>query len=114
MAKNTQYTETRNLILVVSFNQPEGEMGRKYQPVVVECRAEAWTPEGAVRNVVNRMKIGEVTDTPLTNEEVYKAVYALSPVLAEVLKGTLLEGVSEDMSKVSVEGVKPTSITDTK
>jgi len=114
MSKQTTYSELRNVLVVVSFNQPAGMMGDMYQPVVIEARGGAITTEGAVRNMVNRVKIGEISDSPIINEELYKATYALSPVLAEALKGVLLDGVNEDMSKVSIEGVKPTTVIDIK
>ena len=98
MAKNTQYTETRNLILVISFNQPAGEMGTKYQPVVIEARCEAWTPEGAVRNVSKRLDVGTVVDTPLTNKQIYTKVSAVSPQLAGVLKDAIIEALNVDPS----------------
>ena len=110
--KQTNYSELRNLLLVVSFNQPAGEIGTKVQPIVIEAHGEAWTPENAVRNVINRVNIGKVIDTELTEEELYKAVYGLSPVLAEVLQGVLMEGVAKDVSTVDVSGVKPTGVSD--
>jgi len=98
MAKDTQYTAIRNLILVVSFNQPGGEMGRQIQPVVVECRAEAWTPEGAVRNVSKRLDVGTVVDTPLTDKQIYTKISAVSPQLAGVLKDAIIEALNVDPS----------------
>ena len=111
MAKNTKYSELRNLLLVVSFNQPT-ENPVEIQPVVVEARCEAITDEGAVRNVINTVNIGEVVTEKLTNEELFKTVYGISPVLAKALEGVLLEGISEDVSTVDVSKVAPIKVTD--
>ena len=70
--KQTNYTELKNLLLVVSFNQPTGERGQEIQPVIIEARAESLTAEGAVLNVKNEVRIGEATIEKLTNEEIYK------------------------------------------
>ncbi len=112
MAKQTNYSELRNTLLVISFNQPTGEHGQDIQPVVIEARTEAITPELAVRNVTNTVKIGEPVQTKLTNEELFKTVYGISPVLAEALKGVLFEAIEEDMTTVSVESVKPVTVAD--
>jgi hypothetical protein len=112
MPKNTSYSELRNLLLVVSFNQPTGEMGQDIQPVVIEARAESLTLEGAVRNVVNKVNIGEPVTEKLTNEEIYKHVYGISPVLAKALEGVLLDGIEEDVSEVSTVGIKPVTVAD--
>lgn len=108
--KSTQYSELRNTLLVISFNQPTGEMGREIQPVVIEARTEAITPEGAVRNVTNKVNIGETINTKLTNEELYKTVYGISEVLAEALKGVLLDAVEEDMSTVDTKTITAVGI----
>ena len=97
MAKDTQYTEIRNLLLVVSFNQPLPEEV-KYQPVVIEARCEARTPEGAVRNVSKRLDVGTVVDTPLTDKQIYTRISAVSPQLAGVLKDAIIEALNVDPS----------------
>lgn len=112
MGKQTQYSELRNTLLVISFNQPTGQNGQDIQPVVIEARTEAYTDEGACRNVRNIVNIGEVVQTKLTNEELYKTVYGISEVLAEALKGVLFEAVSEDMAAVDVKAVKPVTVAD--
>jgi hypothetical protein len=61
--KATNYSELRNLLLVVSFNQPTGEHGQDIQPVVIEARTEAVTVEGACLNVRNLVNIGGSTNT---------------------------------------------------
>ena len=110
--KSTNYSELRNLLLVVSFNQPTGEHGQKIQPVVIEARVEAITTEGAVRNVTSKVEIGEPVTEKLTNEEIYKTVYSISPVLAKALEGVLMDGVSEDMSTVDIKNVEVTTVAD--
>ena len=112
MGKNTTYSELRNTLLVISFNQPTGEHGQDIQPVVIEARTEAATVEGAIRNVTNTVKVGEVVTEKLTNEEIYKTVYGISPVLAKALEGVLLDAVAEDVSKVDVSKVKAVGIAD--
>jgi hypothetical protein len=112
MAKQTEYSELRNTLLVISFNQRTGANGQDIQPVVIEARTEAITPEGAVRNVKNQVNIGEIVQEPLNNEELYKLVFGLSPVLAKALEGVLLDSIEEDMSAVSVKDVQPIGIAD--
>lgn len=112
MSKQTEYSELRNLLLVVSFNQPTGEHGQEIQPVVIEARAESLTLEGAVRNVVNKVDIGKPVAVKLTNEELYKTVYGISPVLAKALEGVLLDGIEEDVSEVITVGIKPVTVAD--
>jgi hypothetical protein len=112
--KQTNYNELRNLLLVVSFNQPTGQNGQEIQPVVIEARCESITTEGAVLNVKNEVKIGDVVQTPLTHEELFKTVYGISPVLAKALEGVLFEGIAQDVSKVDVKDVKPVAVADIK
>lgn len=112
MAKVTNYSELRNTLLVISFNQPTGEMGQQIQPVVIEARTESITTEGAVRNVTNTLNIGTPVEVKLTNEEIFKTVYSLNPVLAKALEGVLLEAVAEDVSKVDTSKIVPVKVTD--
>lgn len=112
MPKSTNYSELRNLLLVVSFNQIRNQ--GSIQPVVINARAEALTTEGAVRNVNTELKIGYPVEIPLTNEEIYKQVYGISKVLAEALKGVLLEGINQDATAVDVKNVKPVVVADIK
>lgn len=110
--KTTHYSKLNNLLLIVSFNQSTGDHGQDIQPIVVEARGESVTTEGAVLNVKSEVKIGDVVSEPLTNEEIYKTVYGVSEVLAEALKGVLLDGVNEDVSSVDVSKVKPVKVSD--
>ena len=110
--KPTNYSELRNLRVLVNFNQPAGYDGHSFQPVVIEAMAEAWTPEGAVRNVSNTLNLGEVSQALLTSEEIYKQVYGISEVLAEALKGVLLEGIAQDVSTVDTKNIQTTTIAD--
>ena len=110
--KTTNYLDIRNLLLVVSFNQPTGDHGELIQPVVIEARCEAITDEMAVRNVVNTVNIGAVVQTKLTNEEIFKTVFGISPVLAKALEGVLLDAVAENVSTVDVSKVAPIGVTD--
>lgn len=110
--KPTNYSELRNLLLVISFNQPTGEMGQQIQPVVIEARAEALTTENAVLNVKNEVKIGATVAEKLTNEELFKTVYGISEVLAKALEGVLLDGIAQDVSTVDVSKVKPVKVSD--
>ena len=112
MSKQTSYRELRNLLIVVSFNQPTGEMGREIQPVVIEARTEAVTDEGAVRNVINKVEIGEPVETKLTNEEIYKTVFGISEVLAKALEGVLMDGISQDVSTVDVSKIASIGLAD--
>jgi hypothetical protein len=98
MARTTNYSELRNLLLVVSFNQPTGEHGLDIQPVQVEARCEAVTTEGAVRNVSTKLNVGAVQDTKLTNKEIYTRVKAFNTPLANLLKDAILEALNEDIS----------------
>ncbi len=103
--KNTNYSELKNLSLAIRFNQSKHQDG--FQPVEIEARADALTTEGAIRNVSSRFNIGDVVETPLTNEEIYKQVYGISKVLATALKEVLLEGIDQDVSAVDVTKISP-------
>ncbi len=98
MSKSTNYSELRNLLLVISFNQPTGEHGQEIQPVVIEARTEAVTDEGAVRNVSTKLNIGAVQSTKLTNQEIYTKVKAFNVPLANLLKDAILEALNENVS----------------
>lgn len=99
MARTTNYSNIRNLLLIVSFNQP-AENGTKYQPAVIEARCEAITDEGAVRSVVNTVGVGAVTQTPLTLKQIYNQVNktTVGALLAGALKDCLLDAINTDPS----------------
>jgi len=100
MTKSTQYNEVRNIILVVKFNEPSLDVGFKYQPVTIEAHCEALTTEKAVRNVINRVLIGTITDTPITLKQIYNNMNktTVGGILADVLKGALLDALDVDPS----------------
>jgi hypothetical protein len=100
MAKQTQYDDVKNILLVVRFNEPAGEAGQKYQPVIIEARCEALTTEGAVRNVVSKTLIGAVQDAPLTLRQIYINVNktTVGGLLANILKEAILDALNIDPS----------------
>jgi len=99
MSKATNYSDIRNLQLVVSFNQPVmGENGHEFYPMVVEARADAITTEGAVRNVTKKLEVGAAVDEKLTNKEIYTKVKAFNTPLANLLKSAVLEALDDDVS----------------
>lgn len=96
--KSTTYSELRNLLLVVSFNQSTGENGQDIQPIVIEAKCEAITPEGAIRNVSTKLNVGTVQATKLTNKEIHTKVKAFNVPLANLFKDIMLEALDEDVS----------------
>jgi hypothetical protein len=112
--KNTSYSEMKNQLLVISFNQPVTVDAKEmFQPILIESRGEAWTPEGAVYNVNERQPIGDVTDTKLTSEEIYKLLYSISPVLAEMFNRLNISAVDDDpKSTADVSEIKPILVSD--
>lgn len=111
--KSTTYSEMRNQLLVISFNQPTGEHGQEIQPIVIEARAESVTSEGAVLNVREQQPIGEPTDTKLTSEELYKTLYSVSPILAEMFNRLTVSAVDEDVKATAdVSKVVPVKVAD--
>jgi hypothetical protein len=122
--KPTMYTEIRNLMIVLNFNQqiqveemksvemPDGttqdqmQSVTKYQPIVVDTRADVLTTEGATMGISEKVNVGEPSDTELTHEELYKQLYALSPILAAGNAAVLLQGVNQDISATDVSGVE--------
>lgn len=101
MAKTTQYSEVRNVLIVIGFNEPVniGET-KKYQPVVINTRMDAITTEGAVRGVSGIVNIGEPVDVPLSGRQVYSALNKTQTgsILANALKETYLEAIDEDVT----------------
>lgn len=97
MARTTSYDNVRNIHLVVSFNQPAGN-SVDLIPAVIEARCEAITPEGAVRNVVNKVEVGNVIQTPLTLKQIYNQVNktTVGGLLAGALKDAILDAINVD------------------
>lgn len=117
----TNYTKIKNLMLVINFNQPTQVTEtvddvettvQKFQPIVIQARADTLTDENAVRGIVKELNIGEPVAEELTNEELYKAVYGISEVLAKALEGVLMDGIAEDLSAVDTKGVKAVTVAD--
>lgn len=96
----TSYGEIRNPLIVISFNQPAGENGQQYQPAVIETRCEAITTEGAVRNVVSKTNVGQVSDTKISLKQIYTAMNkaTVGALLANTFKEAMLEALSEDVT----------------
>lgn len=111
--KLTNYSELKNIKIVISFNQSAGYSG-EIQPMTIEALAEAWTPEDAVRNISSKLDIGEIANQKISNEEIYKYTVGISEIVAEVLKNILNEGISEDVTSVDVASVKSIGLTDIK
>jgi len=97
MVKQTNYSKLKNLLLVVSFNQPSGENGQKVQPIVIEARCNALTDEGAVRNVSTKLNVGVEQTIKLTNKEIYTKVKAFNSQLGALLKDLVLDALDEDV-----------------
>ena len=123
--KPTNYTEIKNLLIVLSFNQPiqvEVEVPEnsinthqsvtKYQPIVINTRADVLTVEGAQMGLSENQNVGEPSDVQLTHEQLYAQLYALSPVLAAGKAAILLEGIDQDVSGVDTSQIAVLTMAD--
>lgn len=101
MAKNTQYTDTKNEMVVITFNrEKQTEQGTKYIPAVVEVRVDAITSEGASYGVKKEVEVGTLQDTPLTLKQIYNAVNKTTTgaTISGVIKQAFIEAVATDPS----------------
>lgn len=99
--KATNYTDVKNLMIVINFNQPiEVDGVQKIQPVVVDVRGEATTPENAIRHISAKSNVGNPVDTALTGKQIYNAINktGTGATLANILKTAYIEAINEDVS----------------
>lgn len=104
MPKQTQFTDTKNEMLVINFNREkavtdaEGVTVIKYVPITIECRMDAMTSEGGVVGKVKTLEVGTEKDSPLSAKQIYNALSQVKPILGNLFKDTLLDAVATDPS----------------
>ena len=101
MPKQTQYEEVKNLMLVVSFNKEERNLSTgmiEYVPVFIEARGDAITTEGGNAQFSKELKLGDLSETKLTNKQIYTKVNNFNSQLGALLKDLVLDVLNEDVS----------------
>ena len=100
MAKPTTYSTVKNPMIIITFNQPGGIDGIQFIPAVIEVRMDATTTEGAIRGIVNRVELGNITATPLTNVQIYTQVNksTTGALISGILKTAFIDALNEDPS----------------
>jgi hypothetical protein len=101
MAKVTNYSDTRNASIRITFNQSTlTANGVRYQPVVITTSIDALTDEGGVRPIATVTNLGTQTVNPVAPKNLYNALAASTTgqTIADLLKAAYLDAIAVDIT----------------
>lgn len=100
-AKPTTYTNLAKVQVLIDFNHPmtvrqAGGPVRVYVPILIRVVGIARTADGGARRVEKEKQIGEISEVPLTNKQLYQLI---PPQLQNIFKGLVQDAIDEDVTQ---------------
>ena len=98
MALATSYTRLEEIRVDFFFNNQEGE---RYRPLTMRAQAVARTSDGGRKDVSSGAVVGNLINTPLTNNQIYTQLGLVTNLHTRVqalLKQLYTDAIAEDIS----------------